>query len=550
MSVQAPVNQQDATHTVRISLQDLTAPVYVGGVYSTNGIHHLGNLQPQVQSSTAQIDLIINFENPPVMAPGTYQDTITVRACLESPCVTHLAGSPQTISVTYTVLPLAGPPGVTLQRNSIEWEETLMDPTGPPVQTVDVGFSSIPVGTVPFVSISNSTNAIASAKYYPSGHGSSASGRVEVGLKTAPLVGVGTFSDVVTLRACLDAGCAIELAGSPAQITVVYTVSDVQTGPGYRARGLALKAKDLVWDAARQVIYVAIPSDAAENANTIGVLDPVTGTFQSYAPVGANPRRLHLSADGQYLYVGLRGESTIQRLALPSMALDLTIPIGAGTGNQLFAWEFHTSPDSSRTLAVIRADMSNNAIDLVVYDDDVKRPTGLSSTLYAEKVSSFQWDSGTRIFGFHGPNSTASQIQVDPDGVRMTASQQIADVTDRAAHLLNGRMYTQLGRVYDALTFAQIGTFPLNLAVGSNSVLALDPDRQKAFFVVPGGVKAFDANSREADGSIPVANAAPHPVDSRMIRWGQDGLALLDYQGANVYGTPGILLIDGTFVTQ
>lgn len=551
VSVQAPVNQQDATHTVKISLQNLTAPVYVGGTFSTNGIHHLGHLQPQAQGSAAQIDLIINFRNPPETAPGTYQDLIKVHACLESPCgTTHIAGSPRTISVTYTVLPLTGSPAVTLQRTSIDWAGDLMDPVAPPVQKVNVGFSNIPVGGVPFVSISNSTNAVSRAAYFPSGHGSSASGQVEVLLKTAPTVGVGEFTDVVTLRACLDAGCSVELAGSPAQFSVQYTVSDVKTGPGYRIRSLAMKAKDLVWDPDRQVIYVAIPSDATENANTIGVLDPVTGDFQSFAPVGANPRRLHLSPDGQYLYVGLRGESKIQRLALPSLTLDLNIPVAAATGPELFPWEFHTSPDSSRTLGVIRSDISNNAIDLVVYDDDVKRPVGLSPSLSADDVSSFQWDSPSRIFGFHGPGSTALHIQVDPDGVQMTASQQIAQVTDRAVYLLNGRMYTQLGQVYDAVTFAPIGTFPLNLAIGSNSVLALDPDQQKAFFLVPGSLKAFDANSREAKGSIPVANSVPHPIETRMIRWGRDGLAVLDHQGATLAATSGILLIDGTFVTQ
>ena len=49
-------------------------------------------------------------------------------------------------------------------------------------------------------------------------------------------------------------------------------------------------------------------------------------------------------------------------------------------------------------------------------------------------------------------------------------------------------------------------------------------------------------------GSIPVANAAPNPFSAQMIRWGQDGLALLNYQGVN--GTQGIQLINGTFVTE
>lgn len=546
VQAEAAIYAAAPARTVGITLANFsTQSVVVGGAYSTNGI-----LAPSLtQTGPNTLTLSIPFKDPTSLGVGTYTDSITVRACLETPCVNHISGSPQTISITYTVLPLPAPPAMTLQQGSVSWHGSLMDPMAPPVQRVDASFTNIPPGIVPRVSVSNSSHALAGISYHPTGHGSTAAGRLELNLKVASSLGAGTFTDTVTVRACLDTACVHELAGSPANIPVQYTVSDVQTGPGYRARGMVVKANDMVWDSTRQLIYVAIASDAPENPSTIGVLDPGTGTFLSYAPVGNNPRRLELSADGQYLYVGLRGASAIQRLTLPSLALDLTIPLGSTIGGQqLYAWEFHHSPDSPHTLAVVRADASNNAWDLVVYDDDVMRPQGLSSTLYAEKVSSFRWDTGTRIFGFHGPNSTASHISVGTGGVQMTASQQIAGETDRAVHLFSGRMYTQLGRVYDAITFAQIGTFPLELGVGSTAVLALDPDLQKAFFLTPGTIKAFDANSRAAKGSIPVADAAPNPFSARMIRWGQDGLALLNYQGG--IGTQGILLIDGTFVTQ
>ena len=225
---------------------------------------------------------------------------------------------------------------MTLQQNSVSWNGWLMDPMVPPTQQVNVGFSSVPAGITPFVSISRSGNGLAGASYYPTGHGPTAAGRVDLQLKAASSVGAGTFTDTVTVRACLDAACVYELAGSPADIPVQYTVSDVETGSGYAARALLVKANDIAWDEHRQVIYVAIAPDAPEHANTIGVLDPGTGTFLSYAPVGSNPRKLELSADGQYLYVGLRGASEIQRLTLPSLELDLTIPLGAIGGQQLY----------------------------------------------------------------------------------------------------------------------------------------------------------------------------------------------------------------------
>jgi hypothetical protein len=109
-------------------------------------------------------------------------------------------------------------------------------------------------------------------------------------------------------------------------------------------------------------------------------------------------------------------------------------------------------------------------------------------------------------------------------------------------------MYTQLGRVFDALTFSEIGTFPLDPAAGSKVVLTLDRDQQKAFVLVPGAVQVFDANTLAFSRSIAVANSSPDPIGTRMIRWGPNGLALMNYQPPFLEN-PGILLIDGTFVT-
>ncbi len=132
----------------------------------------------------------------------------------------------------------------------------------------------------------------------------------------------------------------------------------MQSATCSRVRGtgngpIPLQANDIAWDATRQVIYVAMAADAPANANTIGVLDPVSGTFLSFAPVGSNPRRLEISPDGQYLYVGLRGASEIQRLSLPSLALDATLQLGTLHGSlPLYAREMHVSPASPRTLGV------------------------------------------------------------------------------------------------------------------------------------------------------------------------------------------------------
>ena len=49
--------------------------------------------------------------------------------------------------------------------------------------------------------------------------------------------------------------------------------------------------------------------------------------------------------------------------------------------------------------------------------------------------------------------------------------------------------------------------------------------------------------------SIPVRNADPRGFNLvKVVRWGDDGLALANHQFDPMADTPGILLIDGTFV--
>ena len=121
-------------------------------------------------------------------------------------------------------------------------------------------------------------------------------------------------------------------------------------------------------------------------------------------------------------------------------------------------------------------------VALAVFDDAVMRPQVVGG-LPPGFPSTFQWESGTRIFGVDSRSSagTAFQIGVDAGGAQITASQPGVTSFDQNAFLVNGRMYMQRGRVFDPLTFTQLGSFPL--APGSSAVLAPDLDTGKAFFL-------------------------------------------------------------------
>jgi hypothetical protein len=411
------------TLPVQLWLENHTGPdpIVVGGSYSTNGIAS-GSLGFSGTSGS----LLIGFRPPQQLAPGTYTDTVTLRACRESPCVNHIAGSPKTISVTYKVVEPDVPATMTLQTDSILLDGFLLDSTPPPWQNVDVVFSNMYGNTMPFVSVTGTTGLVDVIGNTQVAAVPNPVRRLTFKLPAPSTLGVGTHTDVLTVRGCVDSDCAHEVAGSPATINVTFSVTDTTTGENaFTARPVAAEANELVWDAIRQVIYLSIPATAAANANSIGLLDPVTGVISGHVPVGANPGDMEISPDGQYLYVALRGAGAIERRSLPSLELDLTIPLGTrpGDGATLYSREFHVSPTEPGTIAVVRSGAptaSGSEYDLAVFDGAVMRSQTVPGG-GAGSVSTFQWDTAARIFGVDGSSTTGLAFQIAVDAARRSS---------------------------------------------------------------------------------------------------------------------------------
>jgi hypothetical protein len=73
--------------------------VYAIITATSNGISSVSTPAVNGASATSVIQPKVSF----TLAPGVYNDTITVRACRDAACNSEYAGSPATISVTYTV---------------------------------------------------------------------------------------------------------------------------------------------------------------------------------------------------------------------------------------------------------------------------------------------------------------------------------------------------------------------------------------------------------------------------------------------------------------
>ena len=87
---------------------------------------------------------------------------------------------------------------------------------------------------------------------------------------------------------------------------------------------MKVTARAMVYDPFSRFLYASIEATAANNPNTVAVIDPSAGKVNQFIPVGKDPRKLAVSDDGSYLYVALDGDHAIQRINLNTFAIEKT----------------------------------------------------------------------------------------------------------------------------------------------------------------------------------------------------------------------------------
>jgi hypothetical protein len=91
-----------------------------------------------------------------------------------------------------------------------------------------------------------------------------------------------------------------------------------------------LDANDIVFDPVSGTLFASVGSAGGTYANSVVPIDPATGKLGEAIPVGLEPNKLALSGNGQYLYVGVDGESSVARVNIPLRIVDLRWHLGSG----------------------------------------------------------------------------------------------------------------------------------------------------------------------------------------------------------------------------
>ena len=309
-------------------------------------------------------------------------------------------------------------------------------------------------------------------------------------------------------------------------------------------------SNDIVWDSTHQLMYLSVPSLAGLSGNAVAAFDPVSGSVVGSQFAGSEPAVLAVSDDGQFLYAGLDGASSVQRFTLPDLLPDIKYPLGAGPYPQgpYFPYDLEVGPGLPHTTAVSKGAFGfpDTAIGgMAIYDDATERPTtaGGRGPLY----DSLAWGSDTSIYAINSEVTTFDfyVLAVNSHGVTQTK-----DYLNEISYFYvrmhydsgTGLVYTDDGYVINPSNGRHVGNF------GAVGYMVPDSSLNRAFFFGQTQfqtgtnsytIESFDLTTFAPIAEIVIPNVQGYPL--RFIRWGSSGLALNDDAGY-------IYLINNAFV--
>jgi hypothetical protein len=319
-----------------------------------------------------------------------------------------------------------------------------------------------------------------------------------------------------------------------AQITVVNPDGSATSAAVMTVRSLGsststnqlvpLTARDLVFEPKTQRLYASIPGSSPTNPNSVVQIDPESGTITASVFVGSEPGQLALSDDGRFLYVGLNGANAVRRIELPAMSASLQWSLSPGQ----VAGDLHVAPGMPGTVAVSRhvPSVSPPLAGVTIYDEGIPRPTSSAGHTGGNRIEFL--DSPSFLYGFNDAHTGFEffTIAVDASGARhLSQTRGLIEGFDADIVGVAGRIYGTDGSIVDEERHVRIGVFP------QSGALAVDPALGRAYILNGSQIGVYDLNTFGPLGSLSFpAPTFGHPAtaNTRLVRWGADGLAFLD----------------------
>lgn len=289
-------------------------------------------------------------------------------------------------------------------------------------------------------------------------------------------------------------------------------------------RQLTLATNDLVYDPVSRKIYASVPGSAPSGGNSITSIDPTTGQLGPSVFVGSEPNKLALSDDGQYLYVGLDGASSVRRFDLDSQTAGLQFSLGQGSFlGPYYVGDMEVMPGNPRTVAISQRSrgVSPSFAGVAIYDDGVPRgkvvpyPTLISSIVFSDLPSRlYGYNMESSEFGFRRMTIDAAGVVVDD------VTENLITGYGTQIYYDQGLIFSTAGQVVDPEARRLLGTFT---GLGFGAPMVPDVKGGRAYFLTGEGTTRtlliFDVRTFRLIGSREIPEVRGRV--NRLIRWGQ-----------------------------
>jgi hypothetical protein len=290
-------------------------------------------------------------------------------------------------------------------------------------------------------------------------------------------------------------------------------------------RQISLRANDVVYNAADQMLYASVPSTAGAAGNSIVSINPATGETGAPVFIGSEPSKLALSDDGHTLYVSLDGASAIRRFDTATRTPGLQFSLGQDSFHGSYSTnDLAVAPGNPNAVAVARyyPAVSPSTAGVAIFDNGVQRPkTGPGHIEGADYLAFSATES--KLYGT-GTHYGLRTMTIDASGV--TAQGKTSFDVRGTIKFANGLVYSSGGQVINPDTGTLLGTF----SGAAAQAFAIDVAAGRAYFLSPEGfggdtlvLKAFDLTTFVPVGSASISGITGAPT--AMVRWGANGLA-------------------------
>ena len=283
-------------------------------------------------------------------------------------------------------------------------------------------------------------------------------------------------------------------------------------------RTINITHADLVYDPGRGVFYASIPDDAALYPNSVVRIDPASGAVTGTVSLGNDPETLAITDDGQYLYVGLLGASTIVRVALAGFAKDIEIPLPPDFVGATHAEDIEPIPGLPQTIAASTFYMSSTAhAGIFLFDNATRRSATQVKNIGSNRIT--RGLNASRIFGYNAKSTEFAfrSLVVGATGLREeSVTTNLITGFNVDIEYAGGYVYATTGDVVNVSTMSKVGTIP------ATGIVRPDAANARVHFLNGPTIYTHHYTTFAGLGAFSDASLSGH---RKLIRWGTNGLA-------------------------